>query len=373
MATRENNHLSESPARGELIIYPGKDGHPRLEARLVDGMLWLNQKQIAELFGVDLDTITVHLKNVFNDKELQEATVIREFETNDSKGEKYRTGFYHLEAVIAVGYRVDSVLAKQFRQWATQLQREYIIKGFTLDDERLKNPSIPGFPAPDHFDELLERIRDIRASERRMYLRVREIFTLAVDYQPSLPETTSFFQAIQNKLHFAVTRMTAPEIIASRIDHRLPNAGLTTWAGNEVRKRDVTIAKNYLKENEISELNRIVTMWLDFAEDQAKRRKQVFMSDWEQKLDDFLRFNDREVLPHLGKITREDSNSWAHTEYDKFAELRRSEKEETGYSENIHALEATAKSLAKQGNKPLGEKKSDSIPPTKKLKKNRGI
>jgi len=214
-----------------------------------------------------------------------------------------------------------------------------------MDDERLKNPPVAGSGVPDRFDELLERIRDIRASERRMYLRVREIFTLAADYQPSLRETTRFFQTMQNKLHFAVAGMTAPEIIARRINHLMPNAGLTSWAGDEVRKRDVTVAKNYLSEDEIRELNRIITMWLDFAEDQAERRKQVFMADWQQKLDDFLKFNDRQILPDAGKRTRKQADAIAYAEFEKFAERRREEKEALGAIENIRELESTARML----------------------------
>jgi len=338
---------SKSPtdAPGELIVYPGKSGRLRIEARLHNDTLWMTQKQLAELFGVDVRTISEHLKNVFQSHELNEPTVVRKFRTTAADSKTYLTGFYNLDAIISVGYRVNSVRATQFRQWATQVLREYIVKGFALDDERLKNPPVAGSQAPDHFAEMLERVRDIRASERRMYLRVREVFTLAADYQPSLPETTRFFQVMQNKLHYAVTGLTAPEIIASRINHLLPNAGLATWVGDEVRRTDVTVAKNYLREGEIRELNRIVTMWLDFAEDQAERRKQVFMADWETKLDEFLRFNERKVLPNAGKRSRKEAIAIAQAEYDKFAERRRAEKEATGAIENIRALETAAKQI----------------------------
>jgi hypothetical protein len=345
MADDEHTSLSDPHMAGELVIYPGKDGRLRVEARLYDESLWLTQKQMAELFGVTVPTINEHLKNIFQDNELQEKAVIRKFRITASDGKRYLTGFYHLDAIISVGYRVNSVHATQFRQWATQVLREYIVKGFAMDDERLKNPPVAGSGVPDRFDELLERIRDIRASERRMYLRVREIFTLAADYQPSLRETTRFFQTMQNKLHFAVAGMTAPEIIARRINHLMPNAGLTSWAGDEVRKRDVTVAKNYLSEDEIRELNRIITMWLDFAEDQAERRKQVFMADWQQKLDDFLKFNDRQILPDAGKRTRKQADAIAYAEFEKFAERRREEKEALGAIENIRELESTARML----------------------------
>ncbi|ABM57326.1 virulence RhuM family protein [Verminephrobacter eiseniae] len=332
-------------APGELVIYPGKDGRLCVQARLAVDTLWLTQKQMAELFGVQAPAVSKHLKNIFETGELAEAAVVSILESTAADGKAYATRFYSLDAVIAVGYRVNSVLATHFRIWATQVLREYIVKGFALDDKRLKNPPVAGSSAPDHFAELLERVRDIRASERRMYLRVREVFTLAADYQPSLPETTRFFQVMQNKLHYAVTGLTAPEIVASRINHLLPNAGLSTWAGEEVRKSDVTIAKNYLQESEIRELNRIVTMWLDFAEDQAERRKQVFMADWETRLDDFLRFNDRKVLPDAGKRTRKEADAIAHAEFEKFAERRRAEKESSGSVENIRALESAAKLL----------------------------
>lgn len=345
MADHEDSSWPGPDMQGELVIYPGKDGRLRVEARLHEESLWLTQKQMAELFGVTLPTINEHLKNIFQDNELQEEAVIRKSRITAADGKRYLTGFYHLDAIISVGYRVNSVRATQFRQWATQVLRDYIVKGFAMDDERLKNPPVAGSTVPDYFSEMIDRIRDIRASERRMYLRVREIFALAADYQPSLKETTRFFQTMQNKLHFAVAGMTAPEIIANRINHLLPNAGLTSWAGDEVRKRDVTVAKNYLNEGEVRELNRIITMWLDFAEDQAERRKQVFMADWEQKLDDFLRFNDRQVLTDAGKRTRKQADAVALAEFEKFAMLRREEKEVLGSIENIRELESAARLL----------------------------
>lgn len=358
MADKESTPHKDPQFAGELVIYPGKDGRLRVEARLHDESLWLTQKQMAELFGVSVPTINEHIKNIFQDNELQEEAVIRKFRITASDGKRYLTGFYHLDAIISVGYRVNSVRATQFRQWATQVLREYIVKGFAMDDERLKNPPVAGSGVPDRFDELLERIRDIRASERRMYLRVREIFALAADYQPSLKETTRFFQTMQNKLHFAVAGMTAPEIIAQRINHLKPNAGLTSWAGDEVRKRDVTIAKNYLSEDEIRELNRIITMWLDFAEDQAERRKQVFMADWEQKLDDFLRFNDRQVLSDAGKRTRKQADAIAHAEFEKFEACRREEKETLGAIETIRELESAARMLEAKPGKAKSSKPS---------------
>ncbi len=333
---------------GEIIFYQSEDGKVRLETRLENETLWLTINQMAELFNVDKSGISRHLKNIFATGELQRQTTVANFATVQNEGERSVARdleYYNLDAIISVGYRVNSIRGTQFRIWATQQLKEYIVKGFVMDDDRLKNPPAAGSAVPDYFDEMLARVRDIRASERRMYLRVREIFALAADYEPSLPDTTRFFSTIQNKLHFAVTGMTAAEIIDARVNHLSPNAGLTSWASAEVRKTDVTIAKNYLSADEITELNRIVTMWLDFAEDQASRRKQVFMQDWEQKLDDFLRFNDREVLPNTGKRTKKQADSKAQSEYELFAAQRRVEKEEQGQHDQFAQLEAAAKQI----------------------------
>jgi len=253
---------------------------------------------------------------------------------------------HSLEAILAVGYRVRSQRGVQSRQCATARLKEYLVKGFVLDDERLKNPPGPG--VPDYFDDLLERIRDIRASERRMYLRVREILALAADYQPDDPDTQFFFQTVQNKLHYAVSGKTAPELIAERADSTRPNMGLTSWRGAVVRKGDVTIAKNYLNEREITELNRVVTMFLDYAEDQARRRKQVFMRHWRAKIDDFLRFNERNVLPDAGRVTREEADRKAQRQYDLFAQRRRAELEAKGegeFADQVEDLVKKAKQL----------------------------
>jgi len=227
---------------------------------------------------------------------------------------------YSLDMILAVGYRVRSQRGTAFRQWATARLKEYLVKGFVMDDERLKNPPGPG--VPDYFDELLERIRDIRASEKRMYLRVRDIFALAADYQPDAAETQQFFQIIQNKLHWAATGKTAAELIAERADHTQPNMGLTSWKSDKVRKTDVTIAKNYLGEGEIAELNRIVTMYLDYAEDQARRRRVLYMHDWREKLDAFLQFNQRDILTHAGRVEKAVADTLAERQYDQFQARR---------------------------------------------------
>lgn len=318
-------------SQSEMIIYQSEDGKIRIETRLENETLWMTQSQMAELFGCSSDNISLHLKNIYEENELIEASTTEEFSVVRLEGEREVSRsikHYNLDAVISVGYRVKSVIATRFRIWATQQLKAFIIKGFVMDDERLKNPPVGQSVVPDYFAEMLERVRDIRASERRVYLRVREIFALAADYEPTVAETTKFFSVIQNKLHFAATGMTAAELIASRADHAKPNMGLNTWQNDEVRKTDVVIAKNYLAENEVTELNRIVTMWLDFAEDQATRRKQVFMQDWADKLDDFLRFNDRAVLNNAGHVSKKQADAKATLEYDKFAETRRALKEQ---------------------------------------------
>lgn len=301
---------------------------------------------MAELYDKDVRTINEHLINIYNEGELVQNATIRKFRIVRLEGTRQvsrEIDHYNLDAILSVGYRVRSQRGTQFRQWATQILKEYLIKGFAMDDERLKNPPVGHSAVPDYFDEMLERIRDIRASERRVYLRVKEIFTMAADYEPSNQETNRFFQTIQNKLHYACTHMTAAELIASRVDASKPDMGLTSYKGDEVRKTDVTVAKNYLREDEIKELNRIVNMWLDFAEDQALRRKQVFLKDWADKLDQFLSFNDREVLSGAGKISKKDADEKAKLEFDRFAQQRRRLKEAEGAQANIAALKAILK------------------------------
>lgn len=333
---------------GEFLLYQTDDGHTRVECRFADETLWLSQAGMAELFQTTPQNVTQHLKAIYAEGELIEAATCKDYlqvRTEGARQVERRVHHYRLEAVLAVGYRVRSVRGTQFRQWATERLHEYLVKGFTMDDERLKNPPVAGSAVPDYFDELLERIRDIRASERRMYLRVREIFALAGDYAPGTQETTVFFQRIQNKLHFAATGQTAPELIARRADHTQPNMGLTSWHGEVVRKGDVTVAKNYLHADEIDELNRIVVMWLDFAEDQAKRRKQVFLANWDTKLDEFLRFNERKVLPGKGNVSRAAANAQAEAEYAQFAARRRALLEAEGERQQHEALENAAKKL----------------------------
>lgn len=337
---------------GEFILYTTEDGRTRVECRFEDETIWLSQALMAELFDRDVRTVNEHLTNLYVEEELSPEATIRKFRIVRSEGKREVARLiehYNLAAILAVGFRIKSTRGTQFRRWANTQLQEYLVKGFVMDDERLKNPPMPGSAAvPDFFDELLERIRDIRASERRMYLRVKEIFALAADYESVASDTTQFFKIMQNKLHFAATGQTAAELIESRADASKPNMGLTVWKGEIVRKGDVTVAKNYLNEPEIEQLNRIVVMWLDYAEDQAQRRKQVFLQDWQHKLDEFLSFNDREILDNAGKISKKMADDKARQAYDSFAERRRSAKEEQGAVENIKTLE----SLSKRSDKP---------------------
>lgn len=338
----------QSPLPGEFLLYETEDGHTRVDCRFAEDTLWLSQAMMAELFQTSSQNITLHLKALYAEGEITpEATCKSYLQVRAEGARQVRRSvkFYSLDAILAVGYRVRSPRGTQFRRWATERLREYLVKGFTLDDERLKNPPVAGSAVPDRFDELLDRIRDIRASERRMYLRVREIFAMAADYSPTLPETTQFFRFIQNKLHFAVTGKTAAELIAERSDSSLPNMGLTTWKSGSVQKADVTVAKNYLREPEIGELNRIVTMWLDFAEDQARRRKEIFLKDWAEKLDSFLKFNDRDVLEGAGRISKKQADTHAEGQYEQFAAQRRALLEAEGETFNVRALEDAAKAL----------------------------
>ncbi|CAI2433169.1 Virulence protein [Serratia ficaria] len=325
-------HLTHSPA-GEFVMFASDDGEVRVECRFEQETLWLPQATIANLYQVTPQAITQHIKAIYEEAELEQNATCKSYLQVQQEGARQVSRnilHYSLPVILAVGYRVRSPRGTQFRQWATQTLQEYLIKGFVMDDERLKNPPVGTSAVPDYFDEMLERIRDIRASERRVYLRVREIFALAADYQPSLKETTLFFQTIQNKLHFACTGHTAAELIHQRADANQPHMGLSSYKGEEVRKSDVTVAKNYLNQDEVSELNRVVNMWLDFAEDQARRRQQVFLRDWQDKLDQFLQFNDRDVLQGAGTVSKKAADEKAQAEYVQYAEQQRRLKEAAG-------------------------------------------
>lgn len=314
---------NEPKPTGEIILYQTEDGRTRVECRFADESIWLSQALMAELFQTTVPNINLHIKNILAEGELTEGATIKDYLIVRQEGGRQvqrPVKHHNLEMILAVGYRVKSPRGTAFRRWATARLKDYLLKGFVMDDERLKNPPGPG--VPDYFDELLERIRDIRASEKRMYLRVRDIFALAADYQPEAAETQQFFQIIQNKLHWAATGKTAAELIAERADHTRPNMGLTSWKGDKVRKTDVIVAKNYLREGEITELNRIVTMYLDYAEDQARRRKVLYMRDWREKLNAFLQFNQRDILTHAGRVKKAVADKLAEGEYDKFQTRR---------------------------------------------------
>jgi hypothetical protein len=344
--------MNEVLPQSSIILYQTEDGRTRIQCRFESQTIWLTQALIAELYQKDVRTISEHLASIYEEGELARDSTIRKFRIVRREGSRdvsREIEHYNLPAILAVGYRVRSPRGTQFRQWATARLSEYLVKGFTMDDERLKNP--PGPDVPDYFDELLERIRDIRASERRVYLRVREILALAADYAPTEPETQVFFLTVQNKLHFATTGMTAPELIANRANAAEPNMGLTSWKGAVVRKGDVAIAKNFLREDEIDELNRIVVMFLDFAEDQARRRKQIFLNDWQTRLDDFLQLNDRNVLPDAGRVSREDADEKAADEYERFAAWRRAKLEADAEADVLNQLEDVVKELPRP-NKP---------------------
>ncbi len=310
------------PAPSDLILYRTEDGRTRIEVRLTDETVWMTQAAMAELYQTTPQNITLHLKAIFDEGEQAEAATCKEFLQVQKEGSRRvsRTRkFYNLQAILSVGYRVRSQRGAQFRRWATEQLNEYLVKGFVMDDERLKQGKNIG---SDYFDELLARIRDIRSSEKRFYQKIRDIYALAVDYDPLAEETQSFFRIVQNKLHFAISGKTAAELISQRVDAAKPNMGLTAWKGAKVRKSDVTIAKNYLNETEMEGLNRIVTMYLEFAEDQAMRQRQIFMHTWREKLDAFLQFNEREILQDAGKVSKAVADSLAMEQHTIFNQKR---------------------------------------------------
>ena len=304
--------------RGQFLLYPAEDGRIRIDVRLEGETVWLTQKLMAELFQTTIANINIHLKRIFAEGELSADSVIKESLITAADGKNYRTNFYNLDAIISVGYRVKSAVATRFRIWATQQLREYIVKGFVLDDERLKNPDRPF----DYFDELLRRIQDIRTSERRFYQKITDIYATSVDYDPAQPKSVEFFQTVQNKMHWAITGQTAAEIIHARADSKKPQMGLTNWRGAKVRKEDVSIAKNYLDELELAALNNLVEQYLVFADGQAMRRIPMHMGDWLVKLHGFLTINDRNILSHAGKISHQMAKEIAEAEYGKFNRQR---------------------------------------------------
>ena len=307
-----DNNLSQ------FIIYQSEDGQTKLDVRFIDETVWLSQALMAELFSTSKQNIGQHLKNIFLEQELSEDSVVKDFFTTAADGKQYRTKHYNLDAIISVGYRVQSHTATRFRQWATQRLREYIVKGFVLDDERLKNPDQPF----DYFEELTRRIQDIRTSEKRFYQKITDIYATSVDYDPTLDDSISFFKTVQNKVHWAITGQTAAEIIHHRVNSDKANMGLSHWRGAKVRKQDVVNAKNYLNKDELQALNNLIEQYLVFAEGQAMRRIAMSMSDWVTKLDGFLTLNDRDILNHAGRVSHQMAKQIAEQEYDKFKQQR---------------------------------------------------
>ena len=318
---KKNEIAISNTNKGQFLVYEAEDGKLKIDVRLQDETVWLTQKAIAELFQVKPQNITMHLKNIYAEGELKENSTCKDFLQVQIEGNREierELKFYNLDAIISVGYRIKSGVATRFRMWATQRLKEYIVKGFTLDVERLKNPDLPY----DYFEELARIIQDIRTSERRFYQKITDIYATSIDYDPTAEMSIEFFKTVQNKMHWAITGQTAAEIIHSRADSSKPNMGLTNFRGAKVRKQDVSIAKNYLTEQELLALNNLTEQYLVFAEGQAMRRVAMHMSDWIKKLDSFLTINDREILNHAGKISHELAMELAEAEYDKFSQSR---------------------------------------------------
>jgi hypothetical protein len=328
-------------SNGELILYTTEDGKTAIHLKAQGETVWLTQMEIADLFQTTKQNISLHIKNILSTNELSEA-VVKDNLITAADGKRYKTKLYNLSMILAIGYRVESQRGIQFRRWATIHLQEYLVKGFVMDDARLKEPK-----PWDYFDEWLERIREIRASEKRFYQKVRDIYATAIDYDPKSEQAQLFFKKVQNKMLWATTHHTAAELIVERANSELPNMGLKSWKGSRVRQQDVIIAKNYLDHPEIEELNRIVVMYLDHAEDQARRRKGMTMAEWEEKLDAFLIFKERDLLDHAGKISAQVAERLALERYAEFDQKRQQEERQIADAEDVALLE-TLKEKAKQ-------------------------
>jgi len=328
-----------------IIIYTTEDNSIKVELKIFEETAWLTQKQISQLFEKNIRTINEHIINVFKDKECNQEQTIRKFRIVQTEGEREverEVIAYNIDIILAVGYRVRSKRGMQFRKWATTTLKEYLVKGFVMNDDRLKNPK-----ANDYFDELLERIKDIRSSEKRFYQKVKDIYKMSIDYDKNDSNTIEFFKKIQNKLLHAATGNTAAEIINNRADHTKPNMGLTSYKGNKVRKQDIAIAKNYLSQPEIEDLNSIVTMYLDHAVYMAQNQRVIHMKDWEEKLNGFLQFNHKEILQNAGKISNDIALKLAEAEYEKFTTKRLNSDKELDNTEIIEELEKQLLNLKK--------------------------
>ena len=329
--------MSNEPIeKSQVLFYQTEDGRQRVEVRLDQGTVWLSQKEMAEIFQTTPQNINIHLKNIFADGEVHQNSVMKEALITASDGKRYRTQLYCLEAIMSVGYRVSSHRGMQFRQWATMRLREYVVKGFTLDDERLSNPG-----GMVYFDELLDRIRAIRASQKHFYQKMRDIYMLSADYDPQHEMTEELFKTIQNKLLYAVTGLTAPEIIRDRVSATSPHLGLTTWdgmgRGKKWTKQDIETAKNYLNYDELKNLEQLVSQYLDFAERQARSQKVMYMADWKAKFDAFLQVNDEKILTHAASISEKLANELAFAEYAKFEERQRDQERDL-YEQELQSV-----------------------------------
>ena len=326
----------------EFLIFTGQAGEQSIEARYEDETIWLTQKLMAELFAVDVRTVSEHLKNIFQSRELQEDSVIRKFRNTATDGKSYLTRFYNLDAIISVGYRVNSVRATQFRQWATQVLREFAIKGYVLDKKRMENGAFLG---EDYFERLLEEIREIRLSERKFYQKVTDIYATSVDYNKDAPTTKDFFAKVQNKLHFAIHGHTAAELIMQRADSSKDHMGLTSWEktpNGKILKIDVSIAKNYLTKEELDSLSRIVNAYLELAEERALRKIPMTMEDWAKRLNVFLEFADRNILADSGKVTAEIARDHAESEFEKYR-IVQDRLFESDFDKAVKQIEASRK------------------------------
>jgi hypothetical protein len=330
----------------ELVLYTSDDGRTRLDLRIEGQTAWLTQLEIAELFQTTKQNVSLHAKNIFEDGELAEVSVVKESLTTAADGKRYRTRLYNLDLILAIGYRVRSPRGVQFRQWASSHLKEYLVKGFVMDDERLKDPG-----GLDYFDELLARIRDIRASEKRFYQKVRELFALSSDYQAREKETQLFFAEVQNKLLYAATRQTAAELIVARANASQPNMALTTWSGSRVRKHDILVAKNYLSEDEVDTLNRLVVIFLEQAELRAKQQKDLTLDFWRNSVDRMLAANDQPLLDGPGAVSHEAMKTIAAERYEDFDSKRRKQEAIAADAEDLKAIEDLEKELKGKGRK----------------------
>lgn len=337
------------PSRGELVLYTTEDGQNRFFLRAEEGTVWLTQADLAQLFQTSKQNISLHIRNILSEGELSPQATIKEYLTVQTEGKRRvrrPVNLYNLDLILAIGYRVQSPRGTQFRQWATTHLKEYLVKGFVLDDARLKDPQ-----SWDYFDELLRRIRDIRASEKRFYQKVRDLFALSSDYRDDLEAAGRFFAEVQNKMLFAVTQHTAAEIVVQRADASKPNMALTTWKSGRVRKEDVIVAKNYLDATEIDHLNRIVSLFLDFAELRTQQRQQTRMADWRGYVDNFIQFNERPLLQNSGRVSHDDMVKIAYERYGKFDSLRQHNELETADADDIKALEEIESTSRAKGKK----------------------